>query len=103
MNLTDYIPIGPENGTTIARIATAAGISPRKVRSEINRLRRDKRLLVVTLPKTGGVYMARSPEEYDAAIAHISSRAGALLMLKRDMRRARNAERWSPEMFPGAR
>ena len=100
MNVREAIPVYPD-GTSVRAIMAATGLSERAVREEIDRLLESGEAAVCTLPVNTGksVYIATEAWQMDAAVGHISAKAGALLRRKRRMRIARDALAWSPTLF----
>ena len=102
--MLEHIPTGKANATSVPALATATGLSTRKVRLEIARLVNEERIPVVTSPTPGGsVYLAANPEELQKAIKTARSRALGNLRRARSWRLCSEALEWSPELFPGAR
>ncbi|HZJ03018.1 MAG TPA: hypothetical protein VFE20_04930 [Thermoleophilia bacterium] len=98
--LLNALPTGRENGTSVPALAHALGISDRECRALIEALVMEDRVPVVTTPSTkASVYIAATPEELDAGIGHISSKAGALLRRKRALRQCREHLAWKPTLF----
>lgn len=98
--LLRILPKGRENGTSIRSLAATLGISDRECRQLIEELITYERVPVVTIPSSkGAVYVAMTPEELDAGIGHISSKAGALLRRKRALRQCREKLQIDPALL----
>ena len=82
------IPHGRENGTSMAALARATGMSEREVRAEIERLVTVDHEPIVTLPTNPGIFRAETIEECRQARAQIRSRAFSLLRRDRGLRLA---------------
>lgn len=95
--LERVLPRGRANATTVADLTYRLelnhwGVSPwsdRSVREGLEQLISERRVPVVTLPTNPGVFVAVTPEELDLADANLKSRAMALLVRRRNLRRCK--------------
>ena len=102
------LPRGRANATSIPALMRALGWSDRQVREGLERLvteglepqaRDPRRVPVVTLPTSPGVFVAATPEELELAIASIRGRAMALLRRQRGLRLCREPLVYKPSLF----
>ena len=114
MNPTDLatlyraLPQGRANATSVPALMRALGWSDRQVREGLEQLvceglepqaRDPRRVPVVTLPTSPGVFVAATPEELELAIAGIRGRAMALLRRQRGLRLCREPLVYKPSLF----
>lgn len=93
------LPRGHKEATSIPELAHRFNVSGREIRQGLERLVIDRHVAVVTLPCRRGVFIAATPEELDAGLAHIDSKAWALLRRRRALRMCREQLAWSPTLF----
>lgn len=76
--LLEAIGHGPENGTSVPRLAACLGLPEREIRAGLEELA-ERGELIVTLPIPGGrsVYIARSEAEFQAGIDHLVAKRDA--------------------------
>lgn len=103
-HLDRILPRGRKSACSVADLADAmcaAGmyVSDRAVREGLEQLLSERRVPVCTLPVAKGVFVAVTPEEMDAADAHLRSKAMALLHRRRSLRLCRERLSWSPTLF----
>lgn len=99
LDLLDAIlPRGRGNATSIGYLSGRLDIDGRQVREGIEQLVNLRRVPIVTLPCSHGVFVATSPEELDLGDQHLKRKAMALLKRRRSLRLCR--ERLSqPTLF----
>lgn len=95
------LPVGSDNGTTVARLSHQLEWHERRVRQGIQELRRERHVAVVALTKPGGVFIAT--EDDIEALEHtrnsLRSRAMSQLVTVRDLDEILADFRWSPTLF----
>lgn len=87
--LLPHIPTGRRHATSVSQLSALSGLSDREVRAEIERLLKEDRVPVCTLPTTNGVWIADGPEDIDAADKHLKAKAMSLLRRRRALRLCR--------------
>lgn len=106
--LARALPYGREHATSVPALMRALGWSDRQVREGLEQLvceglrpqaRDPRRVPVVTLPTSPGVFVAETPEELELAIRGIRSRAMALLSRQRGLRLCREQVAYSERLF----
>jgi hypothetical protein len=97
------LPYGRNNATSIPSLCRQLDMSDRAVREGIQQLvdgeLNNRRVPVVTLTTSPGVWIALTPEELDLADSHLRSKAMSLLHRRRSLRLCREELAWSPTLF----
>lgn len=98
-HLASILPRGRANACSVADLAYDLCASDRYVREGLEQLVNEHRVPVCTLPTAKGVYVAVTPEELDAADAHLRAKAYALLRRRRSLRLCREHLAFRPTLF----
>ncbi len=99
-SLLAVLPRGPRHAVSVGYLAARLETNEREIRAALENLVCEDHIPVCTLPSPkGSIYIATTPEELDAGIAHISAKAGALLKRKRALRMCREYLAYKPTLF----
>jgi hypothetical protein len=83
----------------VADLAYDMCCSDRTIREGLEQLVNERRVAVCTLPTAPGVFVAVTPDELDAADAHLRSKAMSLLVRRRSLRLCRERLCYSETLF----